>query len=160
MRIEETRRFPVPRQQVYDYLTDPKTWPLWIAGMLDVEDAETATWEKPGDRVRFAYKLLGRRVEGETRLQEIIPAQYVKVHTTAPSVGDLTQEWFYSDAGEHSMTLRIVYETDEPTSFFGRLINRAVVPQAIQRDLTATLSNLDAIFALGLSDAEPTIPSP
>lgn len=156
MRIEETRRFPVPPQQVYDYLTDPKTWPLWLAGMLEVEDAETVTWEKPGDRVRFTYRLLGRCINGEFHLEEVIPAQYIKVHTTAPAFGTLTQGWFYSDAGEHSTTLRIICITDEPTSFDGRVIDRSVIPRAIQRDLTATLSNLEAIFSLGLNDQPPS----
>jgi len=159
VRIEETRRFPLSRQQVYHYLTDPKTWPLWLAGMLDIENAETATWEKPGDRVRFTYRLLGRRIKGETRLQEIIPAQYIKIQTDVPTVGALTQEWFYADTGEGSMTLKVVYEIDEPTSFFGRLIDRTVIPRAIQQDLTATLSNLETIFALGL-DNRPSIESP
>ncbi len=152
MRIEETRRFPVPRKQVYDYLIDPGTWPLWLAGLIEVLDVEHAKWDEPGDRVQFVYRLLGRRVEGETLLQEIRPAQYARTHVQAPAVGTVTQEWFYSDAAEDSMTLRVVYETDEPTSFFGKAIDRTVVPRALERDLTGTMANLEGIFAVGPPD--------
>jgi uncharacterized protein YndB with AHSA1/START domain len=155
VRIEDTRRFAVPRQEVWDYLTDPATWPRLLAGLLEVTDPTPTSWAKPGDRVRFTYRLLGRRIEGELRLEEVIPAQYLKVHIEAPKIGALTQEWFFADAGEHSTTLRIICRTDEPTRFHERPIDRTVIPRAIQGDLTTTLDKLVAIFTLRLDSESP-----
>ena len=151
MRTEATQRIPIPRRDVYDYLIDPKTWIYWFASIIDVTDPDHARWEQPGDQINVGYRLLGRRVETQVRLDENQPAQYVKIHATTP-VGTVTQEWFYSDEGETSTTLRVVYETEEATSFFGKIIDRTVVPRAIERDLKATMSNLEQIFAMGIPD--------
>ena len=153
MRTEAIQRIPLPRQEVYDYLVDPGTWAYWMAGIVDITDPDLAEWAQPGDKVHLGYRLLGRRIETEVELDEIQPAQYVKSHATTP-VGNVIQQWFYSDAGENSTTLRVVYETDEPTNFFGSIIDRAVIPQAIERDLRATMTNLEQIFAMGPPDHE------
>jgi hypothetical protein len=151
MRIEATQRFPMPRKEVYDYLIDPKTWTYWMAGILDVTDPDHARWEQPGDQINLGYRLLGRRVETQVELDENQAAQYVRVHATTP-VGEVTQEWFYSDTGETSTTLRVVYETDEPTSFFGKIIDRTMIPKTIERDLKTTMGNLEQIFTIGIPD--------
>jgi uncharacterized protein YndB with AHSA1/START domain len=148
MRTEAVQRIPLPREEVYNYLVDPETWAYWMAGILDVTDPDLVEWTQPGDKVHLGYRLLGRRIETEVELDEIQPAQYVKSHATTP-VGNVNQQWFYSDAGENSTTLRVVYETDEPTSFFGSIIDRTVIPQAIERDLKNTMANLEQIFAMG-----------
>jgi hypothetical protein len=36
--------------------------------MTEILEPEEAAWDAPGDEVRFAYRLLGRRVEGKTIL--------------------------------------------------------------------------------------------
>lgn len=148
MRTEATQRIPLPREEVYNYLIDPETWAYWMAGILDIAETDPAEWAQPGDKVHLGYRLLGRRVETEVELEEVQPAQYVKVHATTP-VGSVNQQWFYSDAGEDSTTLRVVYETDEATSFFGSIIDRTVIPKAIERDLKTTMANLEQIFAMG-----------
>jgi hypothetical protein len=154
MRTEATQRIPLPRQEVYDYLIDPKTWTSWMAGILDVTDPDQARWEQPGDQINLGYRLLGRRIETQAELDEIQPAQYVKLHATTPAV-NVTQEWFYADASETSTTLRVVYETDEPTSFYGKIIDRTAIPKAIERDLKATMDNLVQIFATGIPATFP-----
>jgi hypothetical protein len=138
----------MPRKEVYDYLIDPKTWIYWMAGILGVTDPDNTRWEQPGDQINLGYRLLGRRIETQIELDENQPAQYVRVYATTP-VGNVTQEWFYSDTGETSTALRVVYETDEPTSFFDKIIDRTVVPKAIERDLRITMGNLEQIFAMG-----------
>ena len=155
MRFEETRRFPISRSQAHAFLADPATWVDWLPGLM--EPAATGL-EQPGDRVRLVYRLLGRRVEAKAVLQQLIPGQYARVHIETAELGTLAQEWFFSDAGPDSMTLRIVCETDEPTSLFGRPVDPTLLPRAIQADLEATLGNLEAIFALGVPDQQSTWP--
>ena len=150
MRVELMRTYPVPRKKAFDYLDDFTTWPTWYAGMLEIIEPDTAAWSASGDKVRFAYKLLGRRLEGECTLEEVRDGELVKFTATIPMVGDVHQEWSYSDAGESAFTLKAVMETAEPTSFFGKVIDKMVIPRVLERDLRHTLDNLEETFAMGI----------
>ena len=152
MRKEITRTFPVPRKNAYDYLVDFHTWPLWYTGVIEILEPEKAVWEKPGDIVRYAYKLLGRRMEGQVVLEEMDPAVYVKMMSTIPTVGESHFEWFYSDAGDDSFTLKVVMETEEPTKLFGKIIEKTLLPKLLERDLMSTFDHLDETFALGIPE--------
>jgi len=156
VRIEETRRFGLSRKQVYEYVSDPKTWTSWVAGLIDVTDLDQARWQQPGDQIALGHRLLGHRIETHLELDEIQPAQYARFHATAPAVGTATHEWFYSDAGESSSTLRVVCETGEPPRIVGENIDPTVVPRALERDLKTSIGNLEQIFANSIPDAVPT----
>jgi hypothetical protein len=121
MRIEETRTFPVSAKEAFDYITDPRTLELWVAGLM----------------------LL---------LEENQPGEYRKINTDVPGIGTVTQQWFFTATEDDRVTLRVVYDTAEPTTFFGKIIDRTVVPKAVQRDLKATMSNLEEIFTLGFTE--------
>lgn len=150
MRVELMRTYPVPRKKAFDYLDDFTTWPTWYTGMLEIVEPAMAAWSSPGDKVRFAYKLLGRRIEGECTLEEVREAELVKFTATIPMVGNVHQEWWYGEAGEGAFTLRVVMETDEPTNLFGKAIDRMVVPRVLERDLRVTLEHLEETFAMGI----------
>lgn len=152
MRKEISRTFPVPRKKAYDYLVDFHNWPLWYSGLIEILEPDTAAWAMPGDKVGFVYKLLGRRLEGECLLEEMEPAEYVKMTTSMPAVGETHFEWFYSDAGDDSVTLRAIMETEEPTRLFGKLIDKTVLPKFLERDLTSTFDHLEETFAVGIPD--------
>ncbi len=152
MRIELMRTYPVPRKKAFDYLDDFTTWPTWYAGMLEILEPDKAAWNEAGDKVRFAYKLLGRRLEGECTLEEVREAELVKFTAKVPAVGDVHQEWFYRDAGEGAFTLRVILETEEPTSFFGKVIDKMVIPRVVERDLRSTLDSLEETFAIGIPE--------
>lgn len=152
MRVEIMRTFPVPRKKAFDYLDDFHTWPMWYSGILEIIDPEKAAWEKKGDKVRFAYKLLGRRVEGESTLEEVKEAEYVKMTSSVPTVGDIHQEWTYADAGDGAFSLKVIMETDEPTKFFGKLIDKMVIPKFLEKDLLTTFEHLEETFAVGVPE--------
>lgn len=152
MRVDLTKTFPVPRKKAFDYLDDFRTWPSWYAGMLEIIEPDKALWSSPGDKVRFAYKLLGRRLEGECTLEEVREAEFVKFTATIPTVGDVHQEWYYSDAGDAAFSLRVIMETTEPTSFFGKVIDKMVIPRVLERDLRNTLDALEETFAVGIPE--------
>ena len=152
MRVEIKRRLPVSSKKAFDYLADFRTWPMWYSGVLEIVDPDSAAWDKKGDSVRFAYTLLGRRLEGEAFLDVIEEAEYVKMHSTMPMVGWVSLEWVHEDVDEEAFTLVGIMETDEPTKVFGKLIDRMVVPKILERDLTTTFDNLEETFALGVPD--------
>jgi hypothetical protein len=74
MNTEVTRTYPVAVKAGFDYCDDFKTRPLWYSSMIEIIDPEEARWHEPGDEVRFGCKLLGRRIEGVTILDEFADA--------------------------------------------------------------------------------------
>ncbi len=152
MRIELTRTFPVPLKKAFDYLDDYTTWPAWYSGMIEILHDDKCAWAKPGDEVHFAYKLLGRRLEGLCILEEMREYELVKLTSKMPAVGDVRFEWKYEEAGDESFTLNTIMETDEPTSFFGKIVDKTVIPRMLERDLRHTMEHLEDTFALGIPD--------
>lgn len=150
MHFEVERKFPGDAKEAFDYLNDFRTWPEWYTGMIELIEPAKAAWAASGDRVKFAYRILGRRVEVECRLDELRPAEYVKLTATIPMVGDVKQEWIYDDSEEGFFTLKAVMETDEPTSFFGRAVDKMVIPRVLERDWRHTLDHLAEIFTFGI----------
>ncbi|MDH3398333.1 MAG: SRPBCC family protein [Acidimicrobiia bacterium] len=152
MRVELSREFPIPLKQGYDYLMDPKLFSAWRVGMIEILDPDHAAWSQAGDRFRFAYRLLGRRVEGECVLDELQEGELVRYTASIPGLPKVHETWRYRATGESSFELKSVQETEESTSFFGKAIDRMVFPRAIERDLKRTLDNLEDIFSMGVPD--------
>lgn len=150
MRTDMTRTYPVPLKKGFDYATDFRTWPDWYVGMAEILDPEDVTWIEPGDEVRFAYKLLGRRLEGRAILDEMREAELVRFHTEVPGLPVVYFEYRYREVGDQAFVLTAMMETEEPTSFFGKAIDRMVLPVALERDLRHSLENLDTIFTAEL----------
>lgn len=152
VRTELTHTFPVPLKQAFDYLDDFKLWPNWYSGLTEIIEPDRAAWDKPGDKVRWAYRLLGRRLEGESILEEMKPAELVTFISKVPGLPDVRHEWLYVAAGDKDFVLKVIMETEEPTTFFGKAIDRMVLPRALERDLKQTMENLADIFALGIPE--------
>lgn len=143
-----TRTYPVPLKKGFDYISDFKTWPDWYVGMTEI--LEPGTWHTPGDHVRCAYRLLGRRIEGKVILDGYREGELVTLHSEVPALPVVHEEWHYKEAGDSAFVLRVILETEEPTSFFGRAIDRMLLPVALERDLRHSLENLDSIFTADL----------
>lgn len=152
MRVELSREFPIPLKQAYDYLMDPSLIPAWRVGMIEILDPEHAAWNTPGDRFRFAYRLLGRRIEGVCVLDELQEAELVRFTASIPGLPTVHEAWYYRPIDNDSFELKTVQETDEATNFFGKVIDSTLLPQVIRRDLERTLDNLEDIFSMGVPD--------
>jgi hypothetical protein len=152
MRVELSREFPIPLKQGYDYLMDPNLFSAWRVGMIEILDPQQPAWNTPGDRFRFAYRLLGRRVEGECVLEELKEAALVRFTATLPGLPTVHEAWHYRPIDDDSFELKSVQETEEATNFFGKVVDRTLLPRAIERDLRRTLDNLEDIFSMGVPD--------
>jgi uncharacterized protein YndB with AHSA1/START domain len=153
MRFEETREIPVSVKKMWDYGTDPMTWPVWYAGCTEIIDPETAAFGKVGDTVRVAYSVLGRRLEFPCTIEEYEEHKLVRFVTEMP--GPLPrghQTWRYTDLGDDRMMLEVVMEGEDSTNWFGKIIDRMVLPRIYQRDLKDSLDNLANIAAVDLTD--------
>jgi hypothetical protein len=152
MRTEMSRQFSVPLKQAYDYLMDPKRIPEWRVGVIEMIDPESAFWHAAGDHIKLAYRLLGRRVESECILDEVKEHELVRYTVHTPGLPVLHEAWHYSPMGEDALAVRVVQESEEASSFFGKAIDRMVLPRVLEKDLTHALDNLEDIFSVGVPD--------
>jgi hypothetical protein len=152
MRTELTKTMPVPLKKGFDYLNDFKTWPDWYVGMTEVLNPAEAQWNIPGDRVEFAYRLVGRRVEGVSTLDDKIDFDFVRFHSDVPGLPRVYHEFHYGPAGDAAFILKVMLETkeEEPTTFFGKVVDKMMLPRTLERDLRGSLDNLEEIFVAGL----------
>jgi hypothetical protein len=150
MKFEETREFPASLKEMWDFSMDFNEWPLWYAGMLEIVKPEKGAWAKPGDSVRVAYKLLGRRIEYTCTVSEY--QEYELLHFVAepPALPAAHFRWHWRPLDLDRVELTIELETEEPTSFFGKVIEKTQVPRIYHKDLVRSLSNLDEIATIGL----------
>ena len=152
MRVEMSREFSVPLKQAYDYLMDIKTIPDWRVGVIEMIEPEWASWHMPGDRMRLAYRVLGRRVESECTLEENKEAELVRFTTRTPRLPSVHESWHYTPKGQDAFELKVIQETEEAESFFGKVIDRMLLPRVIEKDLARTLDNLEDMFSMGVPD--------
>jgi len=146
MRFEVTRRISAPRKQVYDYVMDPDTWNTWVVKTVCIADKAHKRLAEPGDQLHFCYIPIGRPNDFELTLDEITPGQYVRLRFANATLGTIIQEWFYSDAGETSTSLRILSEADRSNSSKRDLIDPPGFPEVVCQDLQTTIDNLERLF--------------
>jgi hypothetical protein len=142
----------VPLEKGFAYIDDFTLWPLWYVGITEIVDPENGAWVEPGDRVRFAYKLLGRHLDCLAILEERRVTELVRFRTEVPGLPVVHFLYDYAEGSARAFVLNVAMETDEPTSFFGKAIDRMLLPRMIERDLVGSLDNLYDIFAAGLNE--------
>jgi uncharacterized protein YndB with AHSA1/START domain len=150
-RVELTRRYPVELQKAWNYMNDPHHWADWFVNLVSVEDPD-ARWAEPGDRVRFSYLLLGRKVQGELIIDERQAPTLISYTDKIPGLPDIRHTWRHVEAPGPVVTTTVVLETDERTSFFGKAFDRMLLLRALERDLRRTLDNLADIFSMGVPE--------
>ncbi len=151
MHAEHAHTYPVPLKKGFDYISDFRTWPLWYVGMTEIVEPEACGWTDPGDEVRYRYKLLGRQIDAVSILDESVDLERKTFRTASPGLPEARWEYRYATAGSEAFILRVVLETEEPTSFFGRSVDRMLLPRIVERDLKRSLENLHDIFVASLA---------
>jgi hypothetical protein len=152
MRIGQSCDYPIPLKKGWDYLTDWHLFPTWRVAMFEILEPETATWNKAGDSIRFAYKLLGRRIEGVATIDEYKEGELIRLTANVPGLPLVHEEWHYEALDDNKFLLKVVQDTEPTESFFGKVIDKMLMPRALQKDLERTLENLIDIFAMGVED--------
>lgn len=153
MRIELTKSFPVPLKQAFDYLHDFTQWPQWYYGMIEiVEEPAGGTWRKPGDTVVFLHKVLGHSLVGSVVIEEMREYELIRSVAKVSGLPEVQQVYRFAEAAEGGVELTVTLVSDEPTSFFGRAVDRLLLPHVMVRDLERTMENLGDIFATHIPD--------
>jgi hypothetical protein len=148
---EHAHTYPAPLKKGFDYISDFHTWPLWYVGITELIDPERCRWSQPGDEVRYRYKILGRHIDATSILDESIDLERKAFRTVSSGFPEVHWEYRYAAAGQEAFILRVVMETEEPTSFFGRTVDRMLLPRIVERDAKRSLENLHDIFVADLA---------
>jgi uncharacterized protein YndB with AHSA1/START domain len=149
-RIELTRTLPVSVEEGFRYITDPRNWPHYWPGLIDVRDEEQTSWSQPGDRACVVLRLLGRPVDYVMTLVERRPNELVAYTTEAQGVLPAArhERHFRDVEGRLEYGLAIEYA---PRRGLRGLADRVLVPRAAGRALAQTADNLERIFQAAYS---------
>lgn len=150
MHTELTHTYPVSLSRGFGYIDDFHTWPRWYVGMCEIVEPDEASWTEPDDQVRFAYTLLGRRVEGVAVLEERVESKLARFRTEVPGLPVVHFAYHYTGIARDMFELAVEMDTDETGRFYGTDVDRTLVPKAIERDMGRSLENLEDIFGAGL----------
>jgi hypothetical protein len=135
----------------FDYLCEIDQWPNWYSGLTGITgEPHSGRWNDPGDTVSFYYKLLGRPLAGKVVLTEMRRYELLRSVANVSGLPEVRQEYRFAEVSEGSFLLTMTLETEEQTRFRGQVVDRLLLPHALERDLKRTMENLEDIFAFGL----------
>jgi hypothetical protein len=151
--ITNRAEFGVNRKEAFDYLTDPRNWPLFYSNLNGLVGDVAHPFAKKGDTATFLYSILGRQVEANAVAEEIVYGEKVRHTVSVPGLPDVHQEWVYTDTPD-GFAVDVTMNTEEATTFLGKAIDRYVIPRALQRDLENTLENIEQMFSVGIPSVD------
>ena len=146
-KVELTRHYATERKDLFAYITRPEEWTRWYNNCIAVRRSDA--WTTPGDRAELTFRLVGKDIDVGMELREHVPGEHTRVRVRADGLPDVVQSWDLADA-DAGTSLSVVLETEESTSFFGKVIDRFLLPKTIERDLARSLDNLHDQVAIGL----------
>lgn len=128
-RVEESVVINRPREEVWDYVTNPANFTSWMSNMVEFD----ADWEQEpaiGDTYRVVEKVAGRRFEGEAEITGIDPGQMFATRTVSASFR-VENVWKFEQTGEGTH-LTFHGETPGPGGFLGKIVGRIMIYMFIQ----------------------------
>ena len=137
VRVERTFEFDAPREDVWDFISDPekRARPISVVDEFEVTGENTARWH-----VRLPIPLINRTIAVDTEDEEVDPPRFVRF------VG---RSKVFRVVGEHELT-----ELDGGrTSLRTRLLVDGRVPgveRFFERNLDTELGNLEEAIAADL----------
>jgi uncharacterized membrane protein len=130
-----------PAEAVAAYAADPSNAPAWYANISSVA-WETDPPLRPGSRVAFTARFLGRQLAYTYEITDFNPAERLVMRTAqGPFPMETTYTWQALDEGSTRMTLR---NRGEPAGF--SKLATPFMTSAIRRANRKDLRNLRAIL--------------
>ena len=130
-----------PAGAVAAYAADPSNAPAWYQNIASV-DWETSPPLRPGSRVAFTARFLGRRLAYTYEITDFTPGQRLVMRTAqGPFPMETTYTWQATDDGSTRMTLR---NRGEPAGF--PKLAAPLMTIAMKRATSKDLRNLKAIL--------------
>ena len=108
-RLEAVRRYDVPVERGFAFITDTANWPRYWPGYVRLED--DSRWGAVGDTARMVTRLLGRERELTMTITRFEPNRLVTYTSTQPGLPDARHErWFEADGAGFVYRLVVEYE--------------------------------------------------
>jgi uncharacterized protein YndB with AHSA1/START domain len=140
IRVEERRRFGVPVERGFDYVTDTANWPAYWPDFEGVEVGEE--WPSVGARAVVRLRLLGRSTELELTMRRFERPRLVEYESRQKGLPDARHERRFEPDGD-GFDYAIVVEYEPRGGLAGRLLDNMVVRRAVERAARRTLDNLE-----------------
>jgi hypothetical protein len=144
IRVELTHTFPISVGDGFAYITDTKNWNAFFPNFVRLDDAASAKWDTPGDKVAVVIRLLGREVQVNMTLEQYQKDNRITYVSRQRGLPDASHErHFRSVPGGFEFRPVIAFE---PRSGLAGLLDRLVVGRAVAGALTKTVENLESAF--------------
>ncbi len=138
-RIEAARRYNVPVEQGFAFITSTANWSKFWPGFVRLE--EDSRWAAPGDTARLVTRLLGRDRELTMTIRELEPNRLVTYTSTQPGLPDAHHERHFEALGD-GFVYRLVVEY-EPRSGIAGVFDRILLKRGIDRAFDRTFLALE-----------------
>ena len=143
MRIEGSRRYGVPVDQGFAFITDTANWSKFWPGFVRLEPE--SAWGAPGDTARLVTRILARKRTLTMTVTAFEPDQLVTYTSTQPGLPDARHERIFEGDGD-GFVYRLVVEY-EPRAGVAGLLDRLLLPRGIRRAFQQTFAALERQLA-------------
>jgi uncharacterized protein YndB with AHSA1/START domain len=138
-RVEAARRYHVPVERGFAFITNTANWPKFWPGFVRLEDG--SQWRASGDTARLVTRLLGRERELTMTIIAFEPNRLVSYTSTQPGLPDAYHERHFEPEGD-GFVYRLVVEY-EPRGGIAGLFDRVLLKRGIRRAFERTFVALE-----------------
>jgi uncharacterized protein YndB with AHSA1/START domain len=97
-----TRRMPVPRDDVWAALSDGRTYSTWVVGTSAIRDVD-AHWPQLGSRLQYRVGRGPLRHDGHTEVRSVDPGHCLELEAHAWPLGSVRIELTLTDDGDGTL---------------------------------------------------------
>jgi uncharacterized protein YndB with AHSA1/START domain len=139
VRVEAARRYDVPVERGFAFITDTANWPTFWPGFVRLERG--SSWGASGDTARLVTQLFGRERELTMTIRAFEPNRLVSYTSTQPGLPDAYHERHFEPDG-HGFVYRLVVEY-EPRGGIAGVFDGVLLRRAIRRAFGRTFVALE-----------------
>ena len=141
--VEQSIDIHAPVDAVFGYIADqPDRMADWWPP-IELQERVTPAPTVVGSVSRYVYNMMGVKIKGEHRIEEMARNQRLLVRTISGIESAFDFSFAPSSVGTN-LTIRVDYTL--PGSVLGQLLNRLAIEQKNERDLQQGLQNLKNIL--------------
>ncbi len=141
--VERSISINAPVERVFSFIADePERMPDWWPPM-ELQERVTPPPTDVGSVSRYVYNMMGVKIKGEHRVEEMSRNRRLVVKTTSGI--DSKFDFSFEPEGDGTrLTIKVEYSL--PGSVLGQLLNKALIEKQNIRDLEKGLENLKSIL--------------
>jgi uncharacterized protein YndB with AHSA1/START domain len=140
--------FPVPIEQVFGVLADPKTYAYWVVGSDSIRDAD-ATWPTVGAKLHHRVGVGPFKLNDNTEVLEVTAPVHLVLQARARPLGTARVVLDLIDLGDGTQVTMV----EGPGDRFSRLLHNPVADFLLRR------RNNEALRRLGQLARERKVPA-